>query len=64
MSFLASQHPAAKVLVLALVAGTYFLAGTIGLRFASVHVSASPVWAPAGMAIAFLLLLGSSIWPA
>ena len=64
MSFLASQHPAAKVTVIALVAGAYFLAGTIGLRFASVHVSASPVWAPAGMAIAFLLLLGSSTWPA
>src|SRR5215216_4830687 len=31
---------------------------------ASVHVSASPVWAPAGIAIALLLLLGFSIWPA
>ena len=41
-----------------------FLAGKIGLGFASVHVSASPVWAPAGMAVALLLLLGFSIWPA
>jgi signal transduction histidine kinase/CheY-like chemotaxis protein len=64
MSFLASQQPAAKLIVIALVAGAYFLAGTIGLRFASVHVSASPVWAPAGMAIALLLMFGTSIWPA
>ncbi len=64
MSFLPSPHPAAKVIVVVLAAAAYFLAGTIGLRFASVHVSASPVWAPAGMAIAFLLLFGISTWPA
>jgi signal transduction histidine kinase len=61
---LATQHPAVKVLVMALVAGAYFLAGKIGLGLASVNLSASPVWAPAGMAIAFLLLFGFSIWPA
>jgi signal transduction histidine kinase/CheY-like chemotaxis protein len=64
MPFLSSQHPARKVIVLVLITGTYFLAGIIGLRFASVHVSASPVWAPAGMAIALLLLFGTSNWPA
>jgi signal transduction histidine kinase/CheY-like chemotaxis protein len=64
MRFLSSQHPAAKLTVIVLVAAVYFLAGKIGLRFASVHVSASPVWAPAGMAIALLLMLGTSIWPA
>jgi signal transduction histidine kinase len=64
MPFLSPQHPAAKVILIALVAGVYILAGKIGLRFASVHVSASPVWAPAGMAIAFLLMFGTSIWPA
>jgi signal transduction histidine kinase len=61
---LATQHPAVKVLLMALVAGAYFLAGKIGLGLASVNLSASPVWAPAGMAIAFLLLFGFSIWPA
>ncbi|HET8720744.1 MAG TPA: MASE1 domain-containing protein, partial [Nitrospira sp.] len=61
---LSFQQPAAKLMLMALVAGAYFLAGTIGLRFASVHVSASPVWAPAGMAIACLLLFGLSTWPA
>jgi signal transduction histidine kinase/CheY-like chemotaxis protein len=64
MPLLPSQHPAAKVIRLALIAGAYFLAGKIGLGFASVHVSASPVWAPAGMAIALLLLFGRSTWPA
>jgi len=62
--FLPSQRQAVNVVVMALVTGVYFLAGKIGLGFASVHVSASPVWAPAGMAIALLLLLGTSIWPA
>jgi signal transduction histidine kinase/ActR/RegA family two-component response regulator len=47
-----------------LITCAYFLAGKIGLGFASVHVSASPVWVPAGMAVALLLLFGTSIWPA
>ena len=64
MRFLPSHHPAVKVIVMALSCGAYFLAGKVGLGFASVNVSASPVWAPAGMAIALLLLFGTSIWPA
>ena len=64
MPFPSSQHPAVKAIVLALITGAYFLAGKIGLGFAIVHVSASPVWAPAGMAIALLLMFGTSIWPA
>ena len=64
MPSLTNQNPAVKVLVMALVTGAYFLAGKIGLGFASVHVSASPVWAPAGMAIALLLMFGPSTWPA
>ncbi|HKT35595.1 MAG TPA: MASE1 domain-containing protein [Nitrospira sp.] len=53
-----------KVLGLVLITGAYFLAGKIGLGLASVNVSASPVWAPAGMAIGLLLLFGISTWPA
>src|SRR5215217_608348 len=64
MPFLPSQRPAVKVIVIALATGAYVLAGKFGLGFASVHVSASPVWAPAGMAIALLLLFGFSTWPA
>jgi signal transduction histidine kinase len=50
-----------RILVLALI---YFVAGKLGLRFASFHASASPVWPPAGIALAALLLLGYRVWPA
>lgn len=61
---LPSQARARKLTIILFIACAYYLAGTIGLRFASVHVSASPVWAPAGMGIALLLLCGISNWPA
>ena len=42
----------------------YFLAGYFSLKLAFLHPSASPVWPPAGIALAALLLLGSRAWPA
>src|SRR5467141_3885174 len=42
----------------------YFIAGKLGLMLASLHASASPVWPPAGIALAALLLLGYRVWPA
>jgi len=42
----------------------YFLAGKLGLHFAFVHASASPVWPPTGIALAAVLLLGVRVWPA
>src|SRR5213596_3026977 len=42
----------------------YFIAGKLGLMLASLHASASPVWPPAGIALAGLLLLGYRAWPA
>jgi signal transduction histidine kinase/ActR/RegA family two-component response regulator len=42
----------------------YIVAGKIGLMLASLHASASPVWPPAGIALAAMLLLGYRIWPA
>ena len=42
----------------------YFFAGKFGLTLAFVHASASPVWPPAGIALAALLLLGYRTWPA
>ena len=42
----------------------YFIAGKAGLMLASLHASASPVWPPAGIALAAMLLLGYRIWPA
>src|SRR6478609_8592142 len=42
----------------------YLIAGKIGLQLASLHASASPVWPPAGIALAAILLLGYRAWPA
>src|SRR5438034_2716502 len=42
----------------------YFIAGKLGLILASLHASASPVWPPAGIALAALLVLGYRAWPA
>ena len=42
----------------------YFIAGKLGLMLASLQASASPVWPPAGIALAALLLLGYRAWPA
>jgi signal transduction histidine kinase len=42
----------------------YFIAGKLGLMLASLHASASPVWPPAGIALAVLLLFGYRAWPA
>ena len=64
MPALPYHHPAVKVIAWVVIIGAYFLAGKLSLGFASIHVSASPVWLPAGMAVALFLLLGFSIWPA
>ena len=42
----------------------YLVAGKIGLHLASLHASASPVWPPAGIALAAMLLVGYRAWPA
>jgi integral membrane sensor domain MASE1/two-component sensor histidine kinase len=47
-----------------LLTGIYVLAGKLGLSLAIVHPSASAVWAPTGIALAALLLLGYRVWPA
>src|SRR6476661_8096409 len=47
-----------------LFAVVYVIAGKIGLHLASLHASASPVWPPAGIALAAILLLGYRAWPA
>jgi signal transduction histidine kinase len=45
---------------LALLVAAYFAAGKLGLSFALVHPSATPVWAPTGIALASVLTLGYS----
>ena len=42
----------------------YFVAGYFSLKLAIVHPSASPVWPPAGIALAALLVFGYRLWPA
>jgi PAS domain S-box-containing protein len=52
------------VLLLAILAATYFVLGRLGLSLAFVHSSASAVWPATGVAIAAVLLFGTQIWPA
>jgi len=52
--------------VAALVALTvvYTAAGKIGLHWGIVNPSASPIWAPTGIALAAFILGGGRVWPA
>jgi DNA-binding NarL/FixJ family response regulator len=56
------RSPSRLLLILTLGV-LYFIAGKIGLYVAYVNPSASPVWAPSGIALAGLLLLGRRAWP-
>jgi signal transduction histidine kinase len=42
----------------------YLVAGKLALQLAFVNASASPVWPPAGIALAALIVLGYRVWPA
>src|SRR5919108_2803353 len=53
-----------RLLSIAVLALVYFVAGKLGLRLAFFQASASPVWPPAGIALAALLVLGYRLWPA
>ncbi len=47
-----------------LLFAAYFVIARLGLRFATIGESISPVWPPTGFAIAALLLFGWRYWPA
>lgn len=49
--------------LVAAIAAVYFVTGKLGLSLAYIHVSATAVWPPTGIAIAALLLFGSRVWP-
>jgi len=51
----------ARALVLA---AAYFVVARIGLRYATIGPSISPVWPPTGLAVAALVILGPGHWPA
>ena len=46
------------------LAAAYFVVARLGLRYATIGPSISPVWPPTGLAIAALALLGVRYWPA
>src|ERR1043166_1789931 len=46
------------------LAAAYFVVAKIGLRYATIGPSISPVWPPTGLAVAALMLLGARYWPA
>jgi PAS domain S-box-containing protein len=48
----------------ALLFAAYFVVAKLGLQFATIGESISPVWPPSGFAIAALLLVGWRYWPA
>jgi signal transduction histidine kinase/CheY-like chemotaxis protein len=52
-----------RLFLIAGLTSVYFVAGKLGLSIALVHPSASPVWPPAGIALAALLLFGPGVWP-
>src|SRR5262249_50998827 len=55
---------AADVVTLIIVGIAYFALADLGLRFASINPSATPIWAPTGLAMAAVLLWGPRIAPA
>jgi diguanylate cyclase (GGDEF)-like protein len=48
----------------AAITAAYIVCGKIGLLFAFIQPNATALWAPTGIAIAALLLLGYRFWPA
>ncbi|MEY2496161.1 MAG: hypothetical protein QOJ45_2653 [Verrucomicrobiota bacterium] len=51
-------------LTVGILAVVYFFAAKFSLKLAFLHASASPVWPPAGIALAALLVVGYRAWPA
>jgi diguanylate cyclase (GGDEF)-like protein len=58
-----SSRSLRKLAVVLLLAVVYLIAGKLGLRLALVNPSATAVWAPTGIALASLLILGYQVWP-
>ena len=52
-----------RIWYIPLLAGIYYVTGKLGLALAFVNPSATPVWAPTGIALAAMLLLGYRVWP-
>ena len=53
-----------RVALLLLLTAVYYAAGRFGLSLSFVNNSVSPIWPPAGLAIAACLVAGTGVWPA
>jgi signal transduction histidine kinase/integral membrane sensor domain MASE1/ActR/RegA family two-component response regulator len=53
-----------RTLELSVIASLYFVAAQVGFTLAFVAEQVTVVWAPTGIALAALLLLGYRVWPA
>ncbi|HYS77572.1 MAG TPA: MASE1 domain-containing protein [Candidatus Dormibacteraeota bacterium] len=53
----------ADLALIVTLTAVYFVAGKLGLQVALVNASASAVWAPTGISLAALLVLGFRVWP-
>jgi PAS domain S-box-containing protein len=52
------------VLELVIVGAVYFALANAGVTIAAIYSSAMPIWAPAGLALAAVVLRGIRVWPA
>ncbi|MGH9859324.1 MAG: MASE1 domain-containing protein [Candidatus Acidiferrales bacterium] len=57
-------HPLRNAFALVALTVIYVVVGTLSLKLAYDHPSASPVWPPTGIALAVSLILGYRVWPA
>ena len=63
-SFIAHYRKPKILFLFALVVVSYFFTGTLGVALSVPVPGATPVWLPAGISLAAVLLLGNWIWPA
>ncbi len=52
------------IILFAVTAAAYFIAGKLGLRLATLEGHTTAVWAPVGIGLAMVLLYGYQLWPA
>ncbi len=67
LGFLTARGPrgaAIYVLELVIVGAAYFALANAGVTIAAIYSNAMPIWAPAGLALAAVLLRGIRVWPA
>jgi integral membrane sensor domain MASE1 len=61
---LANSFSPKNLVLLALLTVGYFVSSSLGLRLALVQPYSTPIWLPAGGAIAAFIIFGYDVWPA